>query len=146
MSTHTTPLLTVDIIIELEDKPDTPIVLIKRRYPPPGWAIPGGFVDEGESVEDAAMREALEETSLTVCLRTLLGCYSEPSRDPRGHTATIVYIATATGEPEADDDAAEITICNTGELPHQLAFDHSKILRDYVNYREKGALPDPYCK
>ena len=89
-----TPLLTVDIIIEMNDRDERPIVLIERKHPPHGWAIPGGFVDVGESVEDAARREALEETGLAVRLETLLGCYSNPARDPRGHTASVVYIAT----------------------------------------------------
>ena len=95
MSRPITPVLAADAIIELVDLPDRPIVLIERRNPPPGWAIPGGFVDVGESVPDAAVREALEETSLEVKLDTLLGCYSDPSRDSRGHTVSLVYIACA---------------------------------------------------
>ena len=101
-----TPLLAADIIIELVDRPGRPIVLIERRNPPPGWAIPGGFVDVGESIEQAAVREAREETALEVRLTALLGVYSDPKRDARGHTASVVYVATARGTPRAQDDAA----------------------------------------
>jgi 8-oxo-dGTP diphosphatase len=90
-----TPLLAADVIIELEDRPGRPIVLIERRNPPPGWAIPGGFVDVGESIEQAAVREAREETALEVTLTALLGVYSDPKRDARGHTASAVYVAVA---------------------------------------------------
>ena len=92
-----TPAVAADIIIELIDRPDHPIVLIERLNPPYGWAIPGGFVDVGEAVEAAAIREAQEETGLTVTLTALLGCYSSPERDVRGHTISIVYVAQATG-------------------------------------------------
>lgn len=108
VSRPVTPLLTVDIIIELRDRPGAPIVLIERKNPPHGWALPGGFVDVGERLENAARREALEETSLEVELQTLLGCYSDPARDPRGHTVSAVYVATATGEPQARDDARDL--------------------------------------
>ena len=93
MARPTTPLLAADTIIELTDRPGRPIVLIARRNPPPGWAIPGGFVDVGESAEQAAVREAAEETGLSVRLVTLLGFYSDPARDVRGHTASVVYVA-----------------------------------------------------
>lgn len=138
-----TPLLTVDIIIELTDRPDRPIVLIQRRYPPPGWALPGGFVDVGESVEQAAVREAREETSLRVKLVTLLGCYSDPQRDTRGHTASVVYVATAEGTPAAQDDAAAVDVFSPEDLPQPLAFDHAQILRDYRQYRSQGKYPPP---
>ena len=138
-----TPALTTDIIIELKDRPDVPIVLIRRKNPPHGWALPGGFVDVGESVEHAAVREAEEETALCVTLKTLLGCYSDPRRDPRSHTASAVYIAEAVGEPRAQDDAAGVAIFNPEGLPSPLVFDHAQILRDYLVWRQQGRLPDP---
>ena len=100
-----TPEIAADIIIELIDQPGRPIVLIERLYEPHGWAIPGGFVDVGETVENAARREALEEVGLNVDLTALLGLYSDPTRDARGHTVTAVYVAEAQGLPKADDDA-----------------------------------------
>ena len=121
------PFPTVDIIIEMDEG----IVLIKRKNPPFGWALPGGFVDYGESLEVSAVREAKEETSLDITLVSEFGAYSEPDRDPRMHTITVVFIATAQGEPLAADDAAEIGIFNKDTLPEKLAFDHGKILRDY---------------
>lgn len=131
MTIPKTPLLTVDIIIELS-RPDTQIVLIERRNPPLGWALPGGFVDVGESVEAAARREAKEETGLDVELYHLLGCYSDPARDPRFHTASIVYLATAEGDPVAGDDAANCQCYSINRLPSRLAFDHDQILHDYL--------------
>jgi len=139
-----TPLLTTDIIIELADRPGRPIVLIERRNPPPGWAIPGGFVDVGESVEQAALREAREETALQVTLTTLLGVYSDPLRDARGHTASVVYVAVARGTPRAQDDAAAAVVFNPEDLPANLAFDHRRILTDYLAYRQTGKLPLPH--
>ncbi len=133
-----TPLLTVDIIIELHDRPGRPIVLIRRRHPPLGWALPGGFVDEGETLEQGAIREAAEETGLAVTLDALLGCYSDPARDPRGPTASAVYIARARGTPQAADDAAQATVFAPGDIPEALAFDHALILADYRRYRETG--------
>ena len=140
MSRPLTPLLTVDIIIELHDRPDTPIVLIERRYPPYGWALPGGFVDVGETLEQAAVREAKEEVSLTVNLKTLLGCYSDPTRDARGHTVSVVYIAQATGTPIAADDARKLEVFSLADLPDQLAFDHAHILNDYRHYLKTGEV------
>jgi len=134
-----TPLLTVDIVIELIDRPGRPVVLIERKYPPPGWALPGGFVDVGETLEAAAVREAKEETSLDVSLQLLLGNYSDPSRDCRGHTASAVYLATASGEPLAADDARNVKLYDPYQLP-ALAFDHGRILRDYLHYRETGSV------
>ena len=134
-----TPLLTVDIVIELIDRPARPIVLVERKYPPHGWALPGGFVDVGETLEAAAVREASEETSLHVSLKLLLGNYSDPSRDARGHTASAVYLATAAGEPVAADDASNVKCYDPYQLP-ALAFDHDRIIRDYLRYRETGKI------
>lgn len=138
-----TPALTVDIIIELIDRPQRPIVLIERRYPPYGWALPGGFVDVGETLEQAAVREAAEEVSLEVRLVELLGCYSDPARDPRSHTASAVYVAQAQGEPCAADDAANLAVFSPNEFPKALAFDHGRILQDYLHFRRTGERPRP---
>lgn len=143
MSAPITPLLTVDIIIELRDRPQQPIVLIERRNPPLGWALPGGFVDVGERVEQAATREAAEETGLQVHLRRLLGVYSAPDRDPRGHTVSVVFIAEATGKPQAADDAKQVWVGGLENLPPPLVFDHQLILKDYGVFVENGVLPLP---
>jgi 8-oxo-dGTP diphosphatase len=135
MPRPTTPTLAVDVIIELADRPGRPIVLVKRRFPPAGHSLPGGFVDVGETVEEAARREAREETGLDITLGALLGVYSDPSRDPRGHTVSLVYVATATGEPVAGDDAASVLIVKPGEAP-PLVFDHGLILGDYLSRLE----------
>lgn len=140
MSKPVTPLLAADALIELVDQPGQPIVLIERKNPPFGWAIPGGFVDVGETVETAAVREALEEVSLQVSLRGLLGIYSSPQRDPRGHTVTAVYLAEASGCPVAADDAREVGIFTLDRLPSPLAFDHATVLEDYRRYRDTGEL------
>lgn len=121
------------------DRPGAPIVLIERKYPPHGWALPGGFVDVGERLEAAAVREAKEETSLDVQLEALLGCYSDPARDNRGHTVSAVYVATATGKPCARDDAQHLTCCAPENCP-DLAFDHGLIISDYLNYLETGQV------
>lgn len=138
MSRPLTPLLAVDIVIEMTDRPGRPILLIERRNPPHGWALPGGFVDVGERLEDAARREAREEISLEVRLKALLGCYSDPGRDPRGHTVSAVYVAEAGGEPRAADDAANVQCFLPDALPGALAFDHALILADYRRYRDTG--------
>jgi 8-oxo-dGTP diphosphatase len=134
-----TPLLTVDVIIEMLDQPGQPIVLIERKYPPYGWALPGGFVDVGERLELAAIREAREETSLDVRLVGLLGCYSDPERDERGHTVSAVYVATASGIAKALDDAKNLAFFDASGCP-RLAFDHAQIIKDYLQYRESGRM------
>jgi 8-oxo-dGTP diphosphatase len=126
------PLPTVDIIIEIETEGGRQgIVLINRKNPPYGWALPGGFVDYGESLEQAAVREAKEETSLDIRLECQMHTYSDPKRDPRKHTISTVYIARAKGHPVARDDAKEVKIFAKDELNFPLAFDHAKILADY---------------
>jgi len=122
------PIPTVDIIIEIESKG---IVLIKRKNPPYGWAIPGGFVDYGEPLEEAAVREAKEETNLDVKLVKQFHTYSDPKRDPRHHSISTVYIGKGDGIPRAKDDALEIGIFNESNLPAEIAFDHRSILNDY---------------
>jgi 8-oxo-dGTP diphosphatase len=139
MNRPVTPLLTVDTIIALQDRKGTPIVLIERKYPPYGWALPGGFVDVGETLEHAAIREAQEETGLQVSLQLLLGVYSDPVRDSRGHTVSAVYVAGATGQPVAMDDAANVAIFMPDDLP-ELAFDHGQILQDYRDYLQSGQV------
>lgn len=138
-----TPPIAADAIIELIDRPGRPIVLIERKNPPFGWAIPGGFVDIGESVEQAARREAREETALDVTLTALLGVYSDPKRDPRGHTVSVVYLGEARGTPRAQDDAAAVGVFSPDRLPESLAFDHGRVLADYFSYRETGKPPSP---
>jgi len=129
------PHPTADVIIELAGGG---IVLIERRFPPPGWAIPGGFIEVGERAETAAVREAHEETGLVVTLDTLLGVYSDPRRDPRRHTLTVVYIGRADGTPVGSDDAARADIFTETTLPAPLAFDHARILDDYFHFRRTG--------
>ncbi|MDH5325538.1 MAG: NUDIX hydrolase [Gammaproteobacteria bacterium] len=136
-----TPLLTVDIIIELRDRPNHPIVLIERRNPPLGWALPGGFVDRGETLETAAIREAKEETCLDVTLVAHLANYSAPKRDSRFHTVSSVYIAHAQGTPQAADDAINLKVYTPDQIPTPLAFDHEQILRDYLLFKQTGCKP-----
>ena len=128
-SSSRNPLLTVDAIIEINNG----IILIKRKNPPAGWAIPGGFVDYGETLEEAAVREMKEETSLDINLGRQFHTYSNPGRDPRHHTVSTIFIASATGTPEAADDAVDIGIFTKDNLPEDIAFDHRQILEDYFN-------------
>lgn len=130
------PVPTVDIIIETAGG----IVLIERKNPPHGWALPGGFVDYGEGFEDAARREAAEETGLEVTLTLQFHTYSDPKRDARQHTASTVFVATADGLPLAADDAKDAGVFNEGTLP-PLVFDHNRILRDYFEFKRSGRRP-----
>jgi len=131
IESHRNPTPTVDIIIEIGEQ----IVLIERKNPPYGWALPGGFVDYGESYETAALREAEEETSLQVTGLRQFHTYSAPDRDPRGHTASTVFIGTSDGSPRAGDDAARAALFSKDTLP-PLAFDHARILEDYFKSKQ----------
>lgn len=135
------PAPTVDIIIELIDRPHRPIILIERHNPPLGWAIPGGFIDYGEPVEIAAKREAEEEIGLKIELIEQFLVYSDPNRDPRQHTISIVFLASATGQPIAGDDAKGVGIFEPWSIPKNLCFDHDKILHDYLQYRNYSIRP-----
>lgn len=129
------PIPTVDIIIEIRNYG---IALIERENQPYGWAIPGGFVDYGETLEQAAVREALEETSLNVKLKYQLHSYSDPNRDSRFHTVSTVFVAEAEGIPKARDDAKDIGVFKEGNLPESLVFDHKIILEDYFRWTREG--------
>ena len=133
--TYKNPLVTVDIIIEIDDK----IILIQRANPPYGWALPGGFVDYGESLESAAIREAKEETSLEIELDDQFHTYSDPGRDPRHHTITTVFIGKGIGVPKPADDAKQLGLFSKHDLPAPIVFDHAKIISDY--FRFKGGEP-----
>jgi len=122
-------LPTVDVIVDINGK----VVLIKRKNPPLLWALPGGFIDYNESAEDAAAREIREETGLEITNLKQFHCYSDPERDPRFHTVTIVFTARSTGTPSAGDDAAGAGLFDAENLPLPLAFDHEDILKDYYN-------------
>ena len=138
-----TPLITADVIIEMPLLDDKPIILIERKYEPFGWAIPGGFVEVGETIATAAQREALEETSLDVELDVLLGIYSNPKRDFRGHTVSAVFIGNASGKPIAADDAKDIAVFDPFNVDVDLVFDHRQILEDYCKYRRDGIITLP---
>lgn len=131
------PFPTVDIIIEYAQG----IVLIERKNPPHGWALPGGFVDYGESVESAARREALEETGLTLTELRQFHVYSDPRRDPRMHTVTTVFVAKGEGLLKGADDALRAVVYNAEALPSEMAFDHRGIARDYVEWRRGVRAP-----
>lgn len=131
MKRYKQPFVTVDIIIEYKDG----IVLIKRKNPPEGWALPGGFVDYGESLESAAIREAKEETGLDIELIRQFHTYSAPDRDPRHHTITTVYIAKGKGLLKSGDDAKKAAVFKKDNLPEVIAFDHKDILNDYFTRR-----------
>ena len=128
------PRLTVDVIIEIE--PGT-VVLIRRGNPPPGWAIPGGFMEVGEDAESAARREIREETGLELESLSQFHVYSAPGRDPRGHTVSIVFTGRASGTPVGADDAAAARIFRRDDLPDLIAFDHRAILADYFAGRHR---------
>jgi 8-oxo-dGTP diphosphatase len=140
MAEHRNPAPTVDVVIRL---PEDRVVLVERRFPPPGWALPGGFVDVGETVEAAAVREAREETGLEVTLEELLWVYSDPRRDPRKHTLSAVFVGRASGEPRGGDDAAQARAFRWDELPAPIAFDHAGILADARRFLLTGARPRP---
>ncbi|MDP2312663.1 MAG: NUDIX hydrolase [Pseudomonadota bacterium] len=134
------PAATVDAIIER----DGAIVLVRRRYEPIGWALPGGFVDPGEMVGAAAVREAKEETGLDITLSALLHVYSNPLRDPRRPTLSVVFTATGSGEIVAGDDAGDAQWFPLDALPSPIVFDHAAIIADYLRFRATGVRPDPY--
>ncbi|MBA3398124.1 MAG: NUDIX hydrolase [Deltaproteobacteria bacterium] len=136
------PKPTVDILIELDGHPGE-LVFIERGNEPKGLALPGGFVDDGEWVADAAIREAKEETGLDVELIELFHVYSDPARDPRKHTVSTVFIGRASGTPVGADDAERCIVCKPDALPARLVFDHALIVADYIAYKLRGVRPPP---
>ena len=152
MTRYRNPFPTVDIIIEIGQTGTTPgaespasggIVLIERANEPRGWALPGGFVDYGEPLAEAARREAKEETGLDIELVEQFHTYSDPARDPRHHTLSTVFLARARGTPVGADDASRAAVFALDELPENLVFDHADILADYLAYRAHGKRPRP---
>ena len=144
MPEYRNPKPTCDVIVEMPDG----IVLIERGNEPFGWAIPGGFVDEGEPVEETAVREMQEEIGIEVVLTDLLYVYSDPRRDPRHHTLTTVFVGrpkTAGDRPVAGDDAKAARVWPAG-APPPLAFDHAQVLADYVTWKREGKRPDPMAR
>lgn len=137
-----TPLLTVDIIIRYRGG----IVLIERKNVPHGWALPGGFVDIGESLEEAALREAKEETTLDTELIEQFHAYSDPRRDPRFHTASVVFVADGKGMLQGKDDAKRAEVFSENKLPEEIVFDHRQIIADYFYYIKSGKRPDSICR
>ena len=140
MTEYKNPTPTVDVLIELGAGK---LVFVDRKNPPLGLALPGGFVDAGEWLADAAAREAKEETGLDIELVELFHVYSDPARDPRLHTVSTVFIARAAGTPVGGDDAARCVVCTPDAVPGPLAFDHAVIVADYVAYRRTGKRPPP---
>jgi ADP-ribose pyrophosphatase YjhB (NUDIX family) len=128
------PIPTVDVIVELRDG----IVLVDRRNPPHGWALPGGFIDYGESAESAAAREVREETNLRLSRVRQFHVYSDPGRDCRMHTITTVFVARGEGTLRAGDDANAARVFRRGEIPDEMAFDHRGIVNDYLEHRWGG--------
>lgn len=139
MTEYRNPKPTVDALIEVPGG----LVFIERKNKPKGYALPGGFVDEGEWVADACVREAKEETGLDVELVELFHVYSDPGRDPRQHTVSTVFIARASGTPVGGDDAARAIVCPPDQLPGTLVFDHATIVADYIAYKRTGKRPTP---
>ena len=135
MAEYRNPKPTVDLVVLL---PGDRVVLVERAHEPEGWALPGGFVDEGESLEHAAVREAREEIGLEVTLEEQFHAYSDPRRDPRGHTVTTVFLGRAAGEPVGGDDAARAVAFPWTALPAPLCFDHAEILADVRRYLLTG--------
>lgn len=133
---QSTPPVAADVVVHLRGQSRRRVVLVERRFAPPGWALPGGFVEFGETVEQAATREALEETGLTVRLDGLLGVYSDPDRDPRGQVVSVVFHGTGSGDPAGGDDAARAAVFCIDELPSLMAFDHARIVKDYARFLE----------
>ena len=127
------PLPTVDMIIDLGDERSHRIVLVRRKNPPHGWALPGGFVDYGETVEEAAVREAKEETDLDIDLVRQFHVYSKPDRDPRGHMMSTVFVARGRGVLKGGDDASDAVAFSPGEMPEDIVFDHRGIIEDYLS-------------
>ena len=142
-----TPKLTVDVIIRVwEEHHLQGVVLIERENPPVGLAIPGGFVEVGESVQDAALREMKEETGLEVQLAYLLGVYSAPNRDPRFHTVSVVFVGDAVGRPKAGSDATEASVYSLEEIPlDRLVFDHREILLEFLGKNPEVRSQNPEC-
>jgi len=140
MPEYRNPTPTVDCLIELAGRPGT-LVFVERAHEPHGFALPGGFVDEGEWLADAARREAKEETGLDVELVKLFHAYSDPARDPRQHTVSTVFVARAAGTPVGGDDAAGCVVAPADAPPQPLAFDHARIVADYVEYKRSGRRP-----